>query len=858
MAQPGTAGVIKLALKGLYTNPSTFGGNAPEGALTVANNVVIDRPSVVATRRGFDNTYTTMVNTGVSELFTYNNVKIAHGTDNKMYSDALNNGVFTAYTGTYQKPTPAGPSKMRAVESNRNFYFQTDLGLYRLDRVSGQPRLAGAPQGLMGTGVTTGTTGFIPNNTNIAYRVVFGYRDFNGQLVLGAPSSRIIVSNSAGGGSTNAIVTFQVPPEIVANPTNWIYQLYRGNASANLATQPDDEMALCFEAVCTATTTITVTDITPQVLLGAALYTNQGQQGILQSNFRAPWGTDICTFKQYTFIANTRTQHVSLLTLIASGATAGAGALVPGDTITFTDTSVGGTSFTLTAAAANNNALGQFAVANTGNPGSDIQVTATNICAVANAYTSNSIVLGYYLSNFNETPGKMEFDKRDFAVAPFTITTSRPTAFSQTIPVTSTNTQRANRIYFSKFSEPDAYPVVNYLDVGSANQPINRIIPLRDGIIVLKQDGIFRISNNTDPFNITPIDNTARILADNTAAVLNNQVYFLSDQGVVAVTDSDVQIMSFILDKTILQNTSPTLYPNLQATAWGVAYQADRKYILSLPTTGTDTQATQQYIYNHATEVWTRWTIAANCGLEYAGGAPSDGKLYLGTLAGSATATNSYIYRERKTFTSSDYTDNQYTVALTAPSVTTTVIITTPTLPPGVTIQPGWTLVQPSTNTQADIVSVNVVGGTTVLVMDTLTQWDTSPAILYVPIATEVQTIQIDCDNPAMNKQFSEIIYVFTDQGFTQLTTGITSNTTATQIIDLISPDQLNGWGLPEWGNSPWGGAIGGQGKIRRYVPQKLMRAGWLYVNIKNAKAFASFGWSGFEIYYKNTSTRQK
>jgi hypothetical protein len=30
---------------------------------------------------------------------------------------------------------------------------------------------------------------------------------------------------------------------------------------------------------------ITITDITPDNLLGAALYTNQGQDGILQSNY---------------------------------------------------------------------------------------------------------------------------------------------------------------------------------------------------------------------------------------------------------------------------------------------------------------------------------------------------------------------------------------------------------------------------------------------------------------------------------------------------------------------------------------------------------------------------------------------
>ena len=53
MAQPGQPTSINLAIRGLYLNPSTFGDNVPEGALHKANNVVIDRPGVVATRRGF-------------------------------------------------------------------------------------------------------------------------------------------------------------------------------------------------------------------------------------------------------------------------------------------------------------------------------------------------------------------------------------------------------------------------------------------------------------------------------------------------------------------------------------------------------------------------------------------------------------------------------------------------------------------------------------------------------------------------------------------------------------------------------------------------------------------------------------
>ena len=856
MAQPQQPNFLNIQVQGLYLNPSTFGKNAPPGALTRADNVVIDRPSVVATRRGFDNSFSTLTGAGASSMYQYNNTKLLYATDHQMYVDLLENGTFTPYAGTYDVPDPAAPqSRIRAIEANKNFYFITEVGTYRLDHTVGQPRLAGAPPGLSGTGATVGLTGFLPDQTNIAYRVVFGYTDFNQQLILGAPSSRIIVRNTSGT-STNVTLTFQVPKEIQAAPANFFFQVYRGNASVNLATEPDDEMSLTYEEVFTGGATVTITDETPSSLLGAALYTNQGQDGILQANYRPPWATDICLFKQYAFYANTRSLQTAAITLIASGALNGADAFVPGDTITFAESQFGGTSFVLTGVTgANNAALGWFNVSNTGNPGFDIQVTASNIALVANAYATNTFLTGYYISSDTDLPGKLSFSRLDLVADAFTITSSRTTCWEQSVPVTSVNDARPNRIYYSKFNQPEAVPLVNYIEVGSANQPINRIVPLRDGIMVMKQDGVFRISNAAPPFTITPIDYNIRILADNTAAELDNNVYFLSDQGVVALSDSDAKIMSFVLDKTIIENTSPDLYPNLQEVAWGIAYQSARKYILFMPLLKTDTQSNQQYVYNHLTEVWTRWTVGATCGIVL----KKDGKMYLGSAAGSApTSGDSYVYQERKTFTDIDYADNEYTTYNNTVGTTTTIVINNPLLPPNINLLAGWTVTQTASGATAEIVNAVVGGITTTLTLNVEQTWAAGNVVIYTPIYSEVETIQLDCQDPGMNKQFTEIVYIFTEQGFSSLDSRISSNTAGIPVLDILTPTIRGGWGIDPWGTSPWGGSPSGQGKIRRYVPQAIQRAGWLYINLRNAEAFKSFGWSGAQLYYKVTSTRQK
>ena len=53
----------------------------------------------------------------------------------------------------------------------------------------------------------------------------------------------------------------------------------------------------------------------------------------------------------------------------------------------------------------------------------------------------------------------------------------------------SSNEQKINRVYYSKFQQPEAVPLLNYFDVGAADKAILRIFPLRDSLFVFKEDG---------------------------------------------------------------------------------------------------------------------------------------------------------------------------------------------------------------------------------------------------------------------------------------------------------------------------------------------------------------------------------
>lgn len=923
----GSQQVIELKVAGLYTNPSQF-SEVPDGASNVADNVVLDRESIMQTRRGFIRYGNSLgLNTVVKEIMQYANDLIIHDNNGTLYYDSDQAGTWVAYPGTYSSPSTTPGSRIRSAESNKNFYFLTSNGCYKLDTLTNTPQPAGAPKGLGGVGETTGATGFMSPQTNVAYRIVWGYIDANFNEILGAPSERIIVSNNttapilnveildegfgyttgsynnvalvggtgtgatadisvtdgvvfavsivnegtgyligdnltasiAGGsgfscqvaaldgGTANVQLTFQIPHGLIT--TSWFYQVYRSLESVNLSTPPDDELQQCYENNPTAAQLtgelITITDSTPDELLQASLYTDQSQDpnGINIANWQPPFAQDITVYKGYTFYANTRTLQGLNVTLVSSEPPLG---LQIGDTVTFTDNSTG-TSFELTGGTTENQTTGVFEIYNTNDPAIDIQNTAQSLIKIANLYTANTFLNAYYMSDFNDLPGQMLFQKLDLTPETFYINSSRSTAWATPIPstgsnnqTTSTNDNLPNRLFFSQFNQPEAVPLINFLDVGSANQPIQRIIALRDGLIILKKDGVFRLYGLTAPFTLAPLDNTVTILANNTAVLLNNQVFFLSDQGVVAASDNGVQILSRPIETTLLQLTSPDLFPNFSDIAFAVTYQSDRKYILGMQTTGTDTDATQQYVYNYITNAWTRWTREMTCGLINI----RDDKFYFG---GPADPTlGGFVYVERKTYTNSDYADEQFTANITGSTFNVVNVDSTANINVNDTIE----------QTSNQIANVTQIVNPTTIIVDNVIGWTEGPVTIYTPITSVIETIQLDCKNPGIMKHIRDISFIFSDANFNDIDVLYTTDTSQSSFENTIKTNSSASWGFFNWGGQPWGGILGGKKRLRTLIPRGAQRANWITINITNSQPFTSFSFSGYSIVYSTMTER--
>lgn len=816
---------IDLQPVGLWTYPNPLSA-VPKGALTVATNLVLDRPHVLEPRRGI-NTIGPVFTADVNKLYGFQNQVIA-SYSNKLAYYSSDFSTRTDYSGTYSPPT--GAITVHSTLANKNIYFTTSTGVKKLDSIAGTITFAGAPAGLDGSGTTTGV-GWFADQTQVAYRILFGYTDANGNLILGAPSQRIVVSNNTGG-ATNVSLTFTLPTGLT---TAWEYQIYRSPMSVDLNTEPNDECSLVYTGNPTAgeltAGVITVTDTIDDSLKGAFIYTASSQQGIAQANYQPPIATDFTTFRNFTFYANTTSQQQFLLTLVAVGSPA----LQLNDTVT-----IGGVIYT--AKNAETIASGFFQLFTGGTPSQNITNTANSLVRVINRYTS-STVYAYYQSSYSDLPGKIQLTERGIGGSAFTVASSRSGAFVPNIGLTtgtSSNLNSPNFVFISKFQQPEAAPLLQYIPVGAADKSILRIIALRDYILVFKQDGVFQIvGTDTTSFQALLVDATTIIRGLETAVALNNKVFLFSTQTAISLTYNEGAILKSQPIKQDLLVLSSPQYTNFDTVSFGIAYESENKYILGTVTNTTDTVATQYFVYNYITDAWTQWVFPFNMKTGFVN--PLDNKLYFG----SGDSNSRYLYQERKNYTVFDYADNSYPVTITGSSGITVNLAST------TSVQEGFTL------SESDNIAIvtQVVDATTIKV-DRVTTWTNGAAIVYTPIPLVFEFIPEACGNPGIVKQFKEIHTVFSEVDFASVDLSCSTDFSTQKTPFTLIP-KLNGFGNQAFGNFPFGtGSTQLPRIIRGLVPLAQRRGHWIVITLNESLALTHFALDGFVIYYQQMSQK--
>lgn len=190
-----------LQARGLFTLQNYL-SNIPDGALIDCNNIVIDRDGIVGQRRGFNfygNSFGVLSDT-TKQLMNYKGIVLRHWLTNLDY-DSNGQGDFINLSTSITEPEPG--LRIRFAESNGNLYFTSNEGIQKISSTGTigltNPfvSLAGGIAALDGTAYLNPTQGWFLQDSQVAYRIVWGYKDANSNVILGSPSDRIVITNPA-------------------------------------------------------------------------------------------------------------------------------------------------------------------------------------------------------------------------------------------------------------------------------------------------------------------------------------------------------------------------------------------------------------------------------------------------------------------------------------------------------------------------------------------------------------------------------------------------------------------------------------------------------------------------------------
>jgi hypothetical protein len=175
--------------------------------------------------------------------------------------------------------------------------------------------------------------------------------------------------------------------------------------------------------------------------------------------------------------------------------------------------------------------------------------------------------------------------------------------------VASDNERRVDYVYYSPPGEPEAVSAANYIPVGTSGKAIRRIVPQRDRLLVFKDEGTYAIYGDF-PFQVSLIDDTVAILAPDSAVAIGSTVIVLTEDGIMAVTDGGIQMISKVIDSTLKPYWAAP-YRSTTRTAFGVAYESEKVFALFMPPLGITGYEAKAYVFGLESQAWTTWTYLA-------------------------------------------------------------------------------------------------------------------------------------------------------------------------------------------------------------------------------------------------------
>ncbi len=684
---------------------------------------------------------------------------------------------------------------------------------------------------------TASTVGFYAG-AQVGYRVLYGRveSNSNGTSVtrVGSPSTIAIATNIAQT-STNVTVTATLPKN--AEDEISFVQLFRSAQTDSLAITPLDQYNLVYERQLEpadfVNRVLTIVDSLPDSLKGIPLYAVSDRDGILQSNDPPPAAWDICAFRDMMLYAKLTKPSTLTFSILSVGAPDG---VQIGDVITVT---LGANTYSFTGAATEDATNNEFAIVTSGTPSQDIADTTASLIRVMN-FDETMPVHAISLSTSADLPGKILLETDQPTASTFSIDADlHKDAYDPELDNLASDVNIIdNGLAISKAGELEAVPATNLLRVGDSSESILRIVPQRDYVVVAMTSGIYQIQG-TSPANLTvvPFDLTTRIVGPDTACAFNSAVWMLSNQGVVSVSDGGVEAKSPPIDDKFNYLLGSAL-DSLTQYSFAVGYEAQRKYIISVPDLEGQTFTPTQYVFNYVTNSWTSMDRPLHAAFIHS----KEEKLYI-SRAGAYPFNG--LSKERKNGTYTDYADEALDVTISAivsPTVYTLAVIDG--------IEVGDLLYQSST-LFSPIIAVDT--GANTITTGYALGFTLGAAQVLEAIECETTWNQDTAANPGYVKQFAEGLFLFKRTTFYQALATFSTDFSFAKDEVVIFGSQLSSWGLFPWGSIPWGG-VRYAFNVRFYVPQSAQLGSYLIPTLVIKQAYSDFQLQGASLMWSSVS----
>lgn len=442
---------------------------------------------------------------------------------------------------------------------------------------------------------------------------------------------------------------------------------------------------------------------------------------------------------------------------------------------------------------------------------------------------------GYYVSSVTDIPGKMIFRSVGLTDTFYfnNITAAIAESFSPILATTGqavigTRDDGAGVAYFSKPNEPEAVPLANQRTIGSKSAAILRVIALRDSLIFIKEDGVYRVNGDDyASFVATALDTTVVCQAADSVVLLNNAVFCLAEQGVAEISETSARVVSEPI-KPLLKAVTGKDYLSSQTHA--VSYETESLYLMTTVKPNS-TVSDVVYVYNAVNGGWSTWdTVFTDAFVR-----PTDSKLY-------HIALDNVINQERKNQNRLDFCDQDYVATiLTVPTANTATMIIV-----GGVAAVGDILVIDDIISR--ITQIESVGGTLVYTFARDVSFAASDVgLLYKAIPSRLRTSPVTGGEISRLKQYSEFQADFRNDAACSraelyFITDSVPGSTSTTWIGEVSND---GWGNASWGQFPWGQEEGINSVyetnpasiLRTYVPLDVSRGTFIQVDLTHASA---------------------